>query len=108
MASISIAIDSGLFHAIVSGGGMAKSISLLAQKTGAEASFLGKTFAFHAVDGNGTPSQHPEDNNKSTGRIARHLAAEKLILETGASEYAPAAATHILTSPAMEAMAKIM
>jgi hypothetical protein len=41
-------------------------------------------------------------------RIARHLAAERLILETGASEYAPTAATHMFTSPAMEGMTKIM
>jgi hypothetical protein len=99
MASISIAVNSGLLHAIVSDGGVPKTVNILAQKTGAEPSFLGTTSRFMNAMIMLTGL---------SGRVARHLAAERLILETGTSEYAPTAATHILTSPAMEGMAKIM
>lgn len=100
MASVTIAVSLGLLHAIVSEGGVAKTIDILAQKTGSEPSFLGTRaglcYSLHGI------------SQISLGRIARHLAAEKLILETGPSEYAPTAATHMLTSPAMEGMTKIM
>ena|ERR1700712_30887 len=99
MASISVAVNSGLFHAIVSDGGIPKTVSILAQKTGAQPSFLGTTS--RSMKAMIMLMDFSE-------RIIRLLAAERLILETGASEYAPTAATHMLTSPAMEGMAKIM
>lgn len=42
MASVIIGVNSGLFHALISDGGTPKSLITLAQKTGAEPSFLGK------------------------------------------------------------------
>lgn len=44
MASVIAGINSGLFHAIVSDGGTSKELSTLAQKTGAQPSFLGKHY----------------------------------------------------------------